>query len=72
MQGFYRIAERTLLPEERSKRGRVHLFTVVTTQGACRRRRRIVREKTKKIRGGERRSDGDVKGKYRNLGRSLR
>jgi hypothetical protein len=45
---------------------------VVTTQGACRRRRRIVREKTKKIRGGERRSDGDVKGKYRNLGRSLR
>jgi hypothetical protein len=33
----------------------------------CRRRRRIVREKTKKIRGGERRSDGDVKGKYKTM-----
>jgi hypothetical protein len=38
----------------------IHPGTVVTTQGACRRRRRMVRTKTKKFGGGERKIDGDV------------
>ena len=44
---------------------KIHLFTVVTTQGACLLRRRMVRTESREISGGERNIEGDVQGDCR-------
>jgi hypothetical protein len=49
-----RIAELTPSSEERWKSATVQLFTVVTTQGVYRGRRRRIREKILKMSRGER------------------
>ena len=53
--------------KERSKRGTIHHGTVVTRQGACRRRRRRVRTKIMIMSRRERKIDGDVQGDCRRL-----
>jgi hypothetical protein len=60
-----RIAELTPPPEERLKRATVHLFIVVTTQGACRRKRRRVSAKLLTMRHGERNINGGMQGNCR-------
>jgi hypothetical protein len=62
-----RITELTPSSEERLRNSTVHLFTVVTTQGAYRRRRSRIRAKLLKMSCGERRIDGDVQGDCRRL-----
>ena len=64
-KGLCRIAELTPSSEERLKRESVHLFSGVITQGACRRRRRMVRTKVLQMSRGERNIYGGVQGNCR-------